>query len=234
MPLLAKKPGSCSFQSICLRQPKKNINYTIAIGGNGMGQTKSMTGTPSHRFSMIHQSRQWRCAIAMARANCWAWASVTSVRFAEHGLFLFRSGSGPPQPGHLLRHLGNRMGQAKTGCLYYYLGYWVAGCGAMEYKATFRPCELLGTDGLWRPSKPNGSNRVRFSGRNSPQQWQPKIYRGNAYPAPPANLAALCAAAPAPQRSKRKTTPAAPSRSTATAENIFGDLQAAATAAAAP
>ena len=33
---------------------------------------------------------------------------------------------------------------------HYYLGYWVAGCGAMEYKASFRPCEALGTDGVWR------------------------------------------------------------------------------------
>jgi leucyl-tRNA---protein transferase len=33
---------------------------------------------------------------------------------------------------------------------HYYLGYWVKGCGAMEYKANFRPFELLGTDGVWR------------------------------------------------------------------------------------
>jgi arginine-tRNA-protein transferase len=33
---------------------------------------------------------------------------------------------------------------------YYYMGYWVSGCGAMEYKANFRPFELLGTDGVWR------------------------------------------------------------------------------------
>lgn len=37
------------------------------------------------------------------------------------------------------------------GLRYYYLGYWVGGCAKMEYKAVFRPCELLGTDGLWRP-----------------------------------------------------------------------------------
>lgn len=35
---------------------------------------------------------------------------------------------------------------------YYYLGYWVHACTAMEYKATFRPCELLGPDGVWRES----------------------------------------------------------------------------------
>lgn len=33
---------------------------------------------------------------------------------------------------------------------YYYLGYWVEQCGAMSYKARYRPHELLGTDGQWR------------------------------------------------------------------------------------
>ena len=33
---------------------------------------------------------------------------------------------------------------------HYYLGYWVRGCGAMRYKADFRPFELLGPDGVWR------------------------------------------------------------------------------------
>lgn len=33
---------------------------------------------------------------------------------------------------------------------YYYLGYWVAGCGEMSYKARYRPYELLGLDGEWR------------------------------------------------------------------------------------
>ncbi len=33
---------------------------------------------------------------------------------------------------------------------HYYLGYWVKACGAMEYKANFKPFELLGTDGVWR------------------------------------------------------------------------------------
>ena len=35
---------------------------------------------------------------------------------------------------------------------YYYLGYWVAGCAAMEYKSTYRPCEVLHADGVWRRS----------------------------------------------------------------------------------
>lgn len=32
---------------------------------------------------------------------------------------------------------------------YYYLGYWVRDCAAMRYKQSFRPYELLGTDGAW-------------------------------------------------------------------------------------
>jgi arginine-tRNA-protein transferase len=33
---------------------------------------------------------------------------------------------------------------------YYYLGYWVKGCAAMEYKASFRPCQVLQPDGSWQ------------------------------------------------------------------------------------
>ncbi len=33
---------------------------------------------------------------------------------------------------------------------HYYLGYWVKACGAMRYKANFRPCEVLHPDGKWR------------------------------------------------------------------------------------
>jgi leucyl-tRNA---protein transferase len=31
-----------------------------------------------------------------------------------------------------------------------YLGYFVAGCASLEYKANFRPNEVLGPDGAWR------------------------------------------------------------------------------------
>ena len=34
---------------------------------------------------------------------------------------------------------------------YAYFGYYVADCGSLNYKARFQPCELLGTDGVWRP-----------------------------------------------------------------------------------
>ena len=36
------------------------------------------------------------------------------------------------------------------GIAHYYLGYWVSGCGAMAYKASFRPCEVLDGEGSWR------------------------------------------------------------------------------------
>lgn len=38
----------------------------------------------------------------------------------------------------------------QRGIPFYYLGYWVEGCGAMKYKANFGPNEVLGTDGEWR------------------------------------------------------------------------------------
>lgn len=31
-----------------------------------------------------------------------------------------------------------------------YFGYYVAGCPSMSYKTKFQPCEILGTDGIWR------------------------------------------------------------------------------------
>ena len=37
------------------------------------------------------------------------------------------------------------------GLHFYYVGYWVPGCGRMEYKSGFRPAEGLCTDGRWRP-----------------------------------------------------------------------------------
>jgi arginine-tRNA-protein transferase len=40
------------------------------------------------------------------------------------------------------------------GIPHYYLGYWVKQCGAMAYKAEYRPCEVLGADGVWRELEP--------------------------------------------------------------------------------
>jgi arginine-tRNA-protein transferase len=41
----------------------------------------------------------------------------------------------------------------RTHLHYYYLGYWVPGCRAMEYKSRYRPSETLCSDGLWRPPR---------------------------------------------------------------------------------
>jgi arginine-tRNA-protein transferase len=38
---------------------------------------------------------------------------------------------------------------AGLGLPHVYLGYYVAGCRSMEYKARFRPSQLLGSDGHW-------------------------------------------------------------------------------------
>jgi arginine-tRNA-protein transferase len=40
---------------------------------------------------------------------------------------------------------------ARRGLPYVHLGYFVAGCPSMEYKTRFRPNELRGEDGVWRP-----------------------------------------------------------------------------------
>jgi len=38
----------------------------------------------------------------------------------------------------------------RLGKPYAYFGYYVADCASMSYKARFRPCEILGADGVWR------------------------------------------------------------------------------------
>ena len=37
----------------------------------------------------------------------------------------------------------------RRGLPHLYLGFYVRGCGAMSYKARYRPCEILGADGRW-------------------------------------------------------------------------------------
>ncbi len=47
-----------------------------------------------------------------------------------------------------------------AGLPYYYLGYWVSGCGSMEYKSKFRPAEFLASDGQWRQKTEQKSDNV--------------------------------------------------------------------------
>jgi arginine-tRNA-protein transferase len=59
-------------------------------------------------------------------------------------------------PDHSRRSLGNfgaliEIEYARQlNIPHWYIGYWVKGCGAMEYKANFHPYELLCSDGVWR------------------------------------------------------------------------------------
>ena len=52
----------------------------------------------------------------------------------------------------------------RWGIPYYYLGFWVSGCGAMQYKSEFRPCETLRTDGTWRAMTASGCEATDASG----------------------------------------------------------------------
>jgi arginine-tRNA-protein transferase len=60
------------------------------------------------------------------------------------------------EPDHAARGLGTfcmlqtiELARA-LGRRWAYFGYYVRGCGSLEYKARFRPCEILGVDGAWR------------------------------------------------------------------------------------
>lgn len=44
----------------------------------------------------------------------------------------------------------------RRGLAYWYIGYYVRECQQMNYKAQYRPHELLGPDGEWRRIDPNG------------------------------------------------------------------------------
>ena len=63
-------------------------------------------------------------------------------------------------PAHARRGLGTygalvEIERARSaGVAHYYLGYWVRDCAAMSYKSSFRPFQLLDTDGVWRESSP--------------------------------------------------------------------------------
>lgn len=47
----------------------------------------------------------------------------------------------------------------QRGLPHYYLGYWIADCQAMAYKAGYTPHEILGADGVWRRISDDASAR---------------------------------------------------------------------------
>ncbi len=47
----------------------------------------------------------------------------------------------------------------RQGIPYYYLGFYVRDTPRMSYKIRFRPCELLGADGVWRVVQPGDPPR---------------------------------------------------------------------------
>ena len=44
----------------------------------------------------------------------------------------------------------------RRGLPHVYLGYWVADCLSLSYKASFHPHQILGTDGEWHDRTPTG------------------------------------------------------------------------------
>ena len=50
----------------------------------------------------------------------------------------------------------------RLGIPHYYLGYWIAGCGTMDYKAGFRPNEVLCPDGVWREGEGGGAISAHY------------------------------------------------------------------------
>jgi len=47
----------------------------------------------------------------------------------------------------------------RRGLTYWYAGYYIRDCRQMNYKAQYRPYELLGSDSVWRPAESAYPNR---------------------------------------------------------------------------
>jgi len=47
----------------------------------------------------------------------------------------------------------------RRGLAYWYAGYYIRDCRQMNYKAQYRPYELLGSDSVWRPAESADTNR---------------------------------------------------------------------------
>ncbi|MBI5443076.1 MAG: arginyltransferase [Deltaproteobacteria bacterium] len=64
--------------------------------------------------------------------------------------FYFDPDEGPRSLGTFGSLVELRLAES-LGLAYYYPGFWIEGCRKMSYKTRLRPCELLGTDAVWRP-----------------------------------------------------------------------------------
>ncbi len=83
-------------------------------------------------------------------------AAAALVDVLRDGLSLVYSWFDPREPkrGLGLYTILDHLNQARAaGFAYVYLGYWVPGSEKMDYKAHFRPLELL-LGGTWRPYQP--------------------------------------------------------------------------------
>ncbi len=55
------------------------------------------------------------------------------------------------------------------GLPFYYLGFWIERCPSMVYKANYRPHELLGLDGQWKPAASSAAGSLLPTDPASPQ-----------------------------------------------------------------
>jgi arginine-tRNA-protein transferase len=49
-----------------------------------------------------------------------------------------------------------------------YFGFYVDGCQSLAYKSRFRPCEIQGLDGTWRPYDEHQSARLTGDSSTKP------------------------------------------------------------------
>jgi leucyl-tRNA---protein transferase len=113
------------------------------------GEPETVDAFMSFLYSSPVPSLEWEyrlgdCLVAVGLCDAFHGRALSSVyfyfdpQFAERSLGTF----GALHEIETARSLGMS---------HYYLGYWIRNCSAMNYKANFRPAEVLGLDGVWRP-----------------------------------------------------------------------------------